>query len=300
MTVARPTDNGGGKEAGRIIYLDNAATTYPKPPQVFAEMQHFMEHVGGNPGRSGHRLSVEAGRIIYETREALARLFNASDSSRIILTCNCTEAINIALKGILRHGDHVVATSMEHNSVMRPLRQLVQLGVIDLSVVSCESDGSLNPATIRAVLHDNTRLIAISHASNVTGTILPIEEVTRIAHQHGALVLVDAAQTAGCLPIDLTNSDIDLLAFSGHKGLFGPQGTGGLFIRDGIEEQMQPLKCGGTGSRSEREYQPEFLPDKFESGTPNTVGIAGLRAGVQFVLNIGVSQIRKKELELTE
>jgi len=281
-----------------VIYLDNAATSWPKPPQVKEAMNRFMEEVGANPGRSGHALSVEAARIVYEARESLSTLFHVKDSSRMVFTLNATESINLALKGILKEKDHVITSSMEHNSVMRPLRDLERKG-IELTVVPCFEDGTLDPRGVEKSLQTHTRMIVLNHASNVTGTVLPIREIGEIARAHHLLLLVDAAQTAGAYPIDVEKDGIDLLAFTGHKSLYGPQGTGGLFIGERInEKEMVPLRQGGTGSRSEFEEQPDFLPDRFECGTPNGVGIAGLLAGVQFVLERGVEQIRQHEMAL--
>jgi len=283
-----------------MIYFDNPATSWPKPPQVKEVMNRFMEEVGANPGRSGHFLSIEAARIIYEAREALSVLFHVKDSSRVVFTLNATESINLALKGLLKYKDHVVTSSMEHNSVMRPLRDLEKRGIA-LTVVPCFEDGTLDPRAVERKIQSTTRMIVLNHASNVTGTLLPIREIGKIAREYNLLFLVDAAQTAGAYPIDVEKDGIDLLAFTGHKSLYGPQGTGGLVIGERIkEEEMIPLKQGGTGSRSEFEEQPDFLPDRFESGTPNGVGIAGLLAGVQFVLGKGVEQIRQNEMTLIE
>jgi cysteine desulfurase family protein len=283
-----------------MIYFDNPATSWPKPLRVKEAMDQFMEEIGANPGRSGHLLSIEAARIIYEAREALSVLFHVKDSSRIVFTLNATESINLALRGLLKPGDHVITSSMEHNSVMRPLRDLEKRGVA-LTVVSCFEDGTLDPQEVEKKIQSATRMIVLNHASNVTGTILPIGEVGKIAREYNLLFLADSAQTAGTYPIDVEKDWIDLLAFTGHKSLYGPQGTGGLVIGERIKEkEMIPLKQGGTGSRSEFEEQPDFLPDRFESGTPNGVGIAGLLAGVQFVLEKGVEQIRQNEMALTQ
>jgi cysteine desulfurase family protein len=283
-----------------MIYFDNAATSWPKPPEVKKAMIKFMEEIGANPGRSGHLLSIEAARILYETREALSTLFRVKDPSRIIFTINATESINLALKGLLRPGDHIITSSMEHNSVMRPLRDLEKKGV-ELSIIPCSSNGTLNPQEVEKKIKSNTKMIILNHASNVIGTLLPIKEVGLIARKHNLLFLVDAAQTAGAYPIDIETERIDLLAFTGHKSLYGPQGTGGLVIGERIEEkEMIPLKQGGTGSRSEFEEQPDFLPDRFESGTPNGVGIAGLLAGIQFVLKKGTEHICQHESDLIE
>ncbi len=281
-----------------MIYFDNSATSWPKPSQVKEAMIKFMDEVGANPGRSGHILSIEAARIIYEARETLSTLFNVKNSSRIIFTQNATESINLALKGLLKPRDHVITSSMEHNSVMRPLRHLEKNG-IELTVVPCFGDGSLDPKEVEKRIQSNTRMIVLNHGSNVTGTILPVREVGKIAREYNLFLLVDAAQTAGVIPIDIEKDRLDLLAFTGHKSLYGPQGTGGLVIGERIrEKEMIPLKQGGTGSRSEFEEQPEFLPDLFESGTPNGVGIAGLLGGVKFVLKEGIEKIREKEILL--
>jgi cysteine desulfurase family protein len=283
-----------------MIYFDNPATSWPKPLQVKEAMSRFMEEVGANPGRSGHFLSIEAARIVYETREVLSVLFHVKDSSRIIFTLNATESINLALKGLLKDKDHVITSSIEHNSVMRPLRDLEKRG-IELTVVPCFGDGTLDPREVEKVIQSSTKMVILNHGSNVTGTLLPIIEVGKIAREYNLLFLVDAAQTAGAYPIDVEKDGIDLLAFTGHKSLYGPQGTGGLVIGDRIKEkEMIPLKQGGTGSRSEFEEQPDFLPDRFESGTPNGVGIAGLFAGLQFVLEKGVEKIRQNEMTLTQ
>jgi len=284
-----------------MIYFDNAATSWPKPAKVIEAMSDFMTEVGANPGRSAHHLSIEAGRIIYETREALARLFNMDDPLRIVFGLNATEALNLALCGILRAGDHVVTSGIEHNSVMRPLRALEKQGVVEITVVPCSSAGFLDHADLEGALRPQTRMIVLNHASNVVGSLLPVAEAGEIARAHGVHLLVDAAQTVGAYPLDMKAMQIDLLAFTGHKALLGPQGTGGLCIGERVElDNLEPLKRGGTGSRSEWEEQPTFLPDKCESGTPNTVGLAGLRAGVEFLLEHGVEGIRVREVQLTQ
>ena len=275
-----------------MIYLDNAATSWPKPPEVLKAMTEVMERAGGNPGRSGHRLSIAAARVIYDTREAVARFFGSSDPLRVIFASNATHAINLALKGILKPGDHVVTSSMEHNAVMRPLRSLEKQG-IRLSIIPCSTNGSIDVSDINRALTPGTKLIVMTHASNVAGTLLPVNEIATIAHQAGTLLLVDAAQAAGVIPIDMRASGIDLLAFTGHKELQGPPGIGGLVINNDVNvSQIEPLICGGTGSRSESEEQPENLPDKFESGTANLVGIAGLGAGLKWIMDRGISEIR--------
>jgi len=281
------------------IYFDNAATSWPKPEETYAAMDRFGRLVGGSPGRSGHRLSIESGRVIMNTREALAQLFGIDYPFQLVFTKNATEALNLAITGFLAPGDHVITSSMEHNSVMRPLRALESKGV-ELSVLRCSPRGELDPTDLPPAIRTNTKVVVLTHASNVTGTIMPIREVGNIVREHGLILCVDAAQTAGALPIDVADMNVDLVAFSGHKSLFGPQGTGGLYIRKGIEENIKPLIVGGTGSRSEYESQPEFMPDRYESGTLNTVGIAGLGAGVEYILGRGIDVIRAGEITLTQ
>ncbi|MBZ4665492.1 MAG: cysteine desulfurase family protein [Mahella sp.] len=278
-----------------LIYLDNAATSYPKPECVYEAVLRCMREYGANPGRSGHRMAIEAGQTIYRCRKSLAELFNIPDPIDIVFTYNATDAINLAIKGFIHSGDHIISTSMEHNAVARPLAALSAQGVA-VSFVPCSGDGTLNAPDIERYIRHNTRLIAMTHASNVTGTIMPINEVGEIAHKHGITFLVDAAQTAGTCDIDVCRMNIDMLAFPGHKGLLGPQGTGGLYIKKGVE--LQPLKQGGTGSNSESLIQPEFMPDKFESGTLNTPGIAGLAASVEYILDKGVDAIHRHETDL--
>jgi cysteine desulfurase family protein len=283
--------------AKETIYFDNAATSWPKPPEVLAAMQSYMQDIGGSPGRSGHRLSIAAARLVFDTREKLAQLFNISDPLRIALTKNATEALNIAVFGFLKPGDHVLTSSMEHNSVMRPLRAVEKKGV-GITVVPCRPEGLLDPTDMTRAVKKNTKAIFITHASNVTGTVMPVFEAGRIARKHGLVLCVDAAQTAGCYPLDVVEMNIDLLAFTGHKSLFGPPGTGGLYIREGLEKSIEPMGAGGTGSRSEVEEQPDFMPDRYEAGTLNTVGIAGLGAGIDFVHGHGVGQIKEREEHL--
>ena len=278
-----------------MVYFDNAATSWPKPPEVLAAIAACFADAGGNPGRAGHRLSIAAARVVEDTRVLLAELYNADDPSRIVFAHNATHALNVALYGLLRPGDHVVTTSVEHNSVMRPLRDLEGRGV-KLTVVACRRDGALPLDEVRHALRPGTRLLVTTHASNVLGTVIPLGELASIAHAAGALHLVDASQTAGVLPIDVAASGVDLLAFTGHKALLGPTGTGGLFIRAGVD--VAPLMRGGTGSDSDREIQPEFHPDLHESGTLNVTGIAGLGAGVRFLQDVGIDAVAAHERAL--
>ncbi|MGI6488313.1 MAG: aminotransferase class V-fold PLP-dependent enzyme [Syntrophomonadaceae bacterium] len=278
-----------------MIYLDNAATSFPKPPVVWEAMEDIIKNKGANPGRSGHRLSVEAGKIMWDTRELLAAFLNADDPEEIIFTSNATEALNLAIKGCLKHGDHCITTSMEHNSVARPIHELKPLG-IEFDIVQADGQGIVKPQDIRRAIQENTRLIAVTHGSNLTGSIQPVEEIGAICSEAGVYYLVDAAQTAGILPLDIKKMGADMVALPGHKGLYGPTGTGVLYLRKGLI--LNPLKVGGTGGQSETLHQPLNSPDRYESGTPNTVGIAGLQAGLKFVARVGVRNIEAKEKEL--
>ncbi len=283
-----------------MIYFDNAATSWPKPEAVYKAMDHCMRQIGANPGRSGHKLSVEAERVILNARDALAELLAVSDSSRIIFAFNATDALNLGIKCILRPGDHVITTSFEHNSVIRPLRHLERSGRIELTVVGCTPEGFLEAKDIEREIRPATRLVAITHASNVTGTLMPVAEVGDILEKYDQVFyLIDAAQTIGIIPMTADELKADMIAFPGHKGLLGPQGTGGLYLREGLEEIMPSLKEGGTGSLSEKEYHPDFLPDKYESGTKNTPGLAGLGAAMEFLEQTGIEKIHRHEQNLT-
>jgi cysteine desulfurase family protein len=277
-------------------YLDNAATSWPKPESVYQAVERFMREVGATPGRGGHRREEESARIADEARAALAELFHAPDPDGVAFTMNATQAINMALKGLLKPGDHIITSSIEHNAVWRPLIALERRGV-EVTTVPCARDGSLDPAEVEAAIQPSTRLIAMLHASNVLGTILPVAEIGVLARRHGIPFLVDAAQTAGVYPIDMQAMNIDLLAFPGHKGLFGPHGTGGLVVDPAIV--LDTWVEGGSGTESAPVTMPETLPMRLEAGTQNATGIAGLLAGVSFVLGQGVERIRQHELELT-
>lgn len=281
----------------RRIYVDNAATSFPKPESVYAAIEDYMRNCGASAGRGCYREAFDIGDRIQETREALARLLNSRRPERILFTLNATDALNLAIKGVVKKGDHVVTTAMDHNSVLRPLNALEAAGLIEYTRVACRETGELEPERIEQALRSHTKLIALTHASNVCGTLLPIEPVAEIARRHRVLLLVDAAQTAGSYPIDLSRARIDLLAFPGHKGLFGPLGTGALCVGDDVD--LTPLREGGTGSVSERDVQPDYLPDRYESGSHNALGIVGLLAGVRFLLEIGVGQIRAHKKALT-
>ncbi|MGB9840291.1 aminotransferase class V-fold PLP-dependent enzyme [Thermovenabulum sp.] len=284
----------------KYIYFDNAATSYPKPIMVLNAMQEYFLNIGASPGRGGYKNSINAGRIIFEARSKLKKLFNAPKEENIIFTLNITHAINFSLNSLLKPGDHVITSSMEHNSVIRPLRFLEKNRNIELSIINCSKEGILDPGEIRKAIKRNTKLIVLTHASNVTGTIMPVEEISKIKQEYEIFLLLDTAQTAGFLDIDFKKLNLDILAFTGHKSLLGPQGTGGLVISDPMAEILIPFIHGGTGSKSENEFQPDFLPDKFEAGTPNTIGIAGLSAALDFLEKENIKKIRAHELRLTE
>lgn len=280
-----------------LIYLDNAATSFPKPESVMQAMSEFAMNIGANPGRSGHRKSVEAGRIVYEAREKLAGIIKAPDPLRIAFTLNATMSLNFALQGFLKPGDHVITSSMEHNSVARNLRFLESRGV-ELTRIGCDQqNGRLDVDVIRQAIRKNTKAFVVMHASNVTGRIFPIRDIGGLAKEKDIVLIVDAAQTAGAIPVNVIEEEIDILAVTGHKSLLGPQGTGALYVREGIE--LSPLLHGGTGSRSEEDQHPLFMPDCFEAGTPNTIGIAGLAAGLGELDATGITRIREVELELS-
>lgn len=277
------------------IYLDNAATSFPKPSAVCDAVDHALRHAAANPGRGGYRLSLEAGRLVLAAREAAAQLVGMADPARIVFTANATEAINLALFGVLRPGDRVVTTSMEHNAMVRPLRALAEDGV-EVVRVAADTHGFVAPAELRRACTPGTRLLAMTHCSNVTGTVQAIEELGPWCRARGILLLVDAAQSAGLLPIDVAAMAVDLLAVPGHKGLMGPPGTGFLCVGEGV--QLRPLLYGGTGTRSMSDAQPEELPERLESGTLNVIGLAGLFAGLEFLREIGLERVTAHETAL--
>lgn len=277
-----------------MIYLDNAATSFPKPESVYRRIDHILRNIGGNPGRASHRMALEASRVVFDARELVARLIGVEDSSRVAFTKNATESVNIAIKGIgLKAGDHVVTTSFEHNSVAKTLRRVESEGV-KVTRVSPDAGGLIGPKDIEKAVNPSTRLVCIVHASNVFGTIEPVEEIGRFCRTKGVPLMIDGAQTVGALAIDVNRMNIDILAATGHKALFGPQGTGFIYVREGIE--LEPLVNGGTG---ELDNVLE-MPERLESGTMNMPGIGGLAAGVEFVLKEGVSKIRAYEETLVD
>jgi len=280
-----------------MIYLDNAATSFPKPLEVYTEVLRCMENYAANPGRSSHDMAIEASSKIMDTRQELSEFFNIPNLLNIIFTCNATEALNIGIKGILKPGDHVISSVIEHNSVLRPLNYLSEKG-ITTTLLPVDENGYLDINNLKKEIRKNTKAIIINHTSNVIGTVQDIGAIGKIAKESGIIFMVDASQSAGVIPIDVERENIDLLAFPGHKGLYGPQGTGGLYIAEDLK--LDSFKQGGTGSESFSMKQPDFLPDRFESGTLNTSGIAGLCAGILFIKKIGIENIRKHEIMLVE
>src|SRR5947208_2427990 len=281
-----------------MIYLDNAATSFPKPEGVYAALDHFARHSLANPGRAGHKMALAAEHALDDGRHRLNRLLNGRAPERFIFTLNATDALNMAIKGVLQAGDHVITTDLEHNSVSRPLRALELAGHITLTRLHADGTGTLDPDAVARAITPQTRLIAMTHASNVLGTVQPIADVGRIARERDLLFLVDAAQTAGVLPIDVQAMHIDLLAFPGHKSLLGPTGTGALYV--GPRAQVRAWREGGTGGDSASETQPREFPYFLEGGTPNVLGVAGLAAGLKYVQERGMDSIRRHEVKLME
>ena len=279
-----------------MIYLDNAATSFPKPEEVFRGIEAFVRSSAANPGRSGHRRALEAEAMIDETRRLLARLFGSSRPERIVFTMNATDALNMAIKGVLRPGDHAITTVLEHNSISRPLNRMEQDGTITLTRLPANQDHQIDPDDVKRAIKPTTRLVAMTHASNVTGTIQPVAEVGKIVRERGGFLLVDASQSAGVVPIDVENQNIDMLAFTGHKSLLGPTGTGGLVVGERVE--ISPWREGGTGGDSSSPVQPSEFPHRLEGGTPNIFGLAGLREGSRLLLERGVENVLQHEREL--
>jgi cysteine desulfurase/selenocysteine lyase len=281
------------------IYLDNAATSWPKPECVYEAVDHYLRHVGAAAGRGAYTESIEAGRLVDQARSRVARLLGAADASSIVFTLNGTDALNTILHGWLRPGDHVVTTQAEHNSVLRPLAELQRYAQLAQTIVPCNAAGWVDPQQVADALRPETRLVAVTHASNVTGTIEPVSEIVSLAHRQGVAVLVDAAQTAGYVPIDVAGWQIDFLVAPGHKGLLGPLGTGIAYIAPQHAAQVRSYRQGGTGTVSEQLQQPNSMPDKFEAGNLNVPGIVGLGAGVGWLTESGVAACRQRAEEQT-
>lgn len=281
-----------------ITYLDAAATTYPKPDAVYERTDRCLRESGVSAERGTHRMARAAGDAVAAARRSVAKLLNAPDPTRVIFTRGATESLNVAIKGLVQPGDHVVTTALEHNSVNRPLGSLARAQQVAVARVEPGTDGRVTAEGVEAALTDRTRLIVMAHASNVTGAVQPLEAIARLAHARGIPLVVDAAQTAGCWPLDVTLPGLAAVAFSGHKGVFGPPGVGVLWLREGVSPR--PLIEGGTGFDSESDRQPEELPGRYEAGTANVPGIVGMGAGVDWVLERGVDVIRAHARELTE
>ncbi len=279
-----------------VTYLDNAATSFPKPEAVYQKLDQFARLNLANPGRTAHKMALTAEQELHQCRHLLNQLLNGEGTERIIFTMNCTDSLNIAMKGLLQPGDHVITSNLEHNSVSRPLEALVDAGTITLTRVNADATGTLQPDTIRAALTPKTRLVVLSHASNVLGTIQPIGDIGEIVRKHGALLLVDAAQTVGVVSIDVRAMQLDLVAFPGHKALMGPTGTGALYV--GPRAQPHAWREGGTGGDSMSRLQPAELPFHLEGGTPNVLGVAGLRTGIEYVQKQTPAKIWKHENDL--
>lgn len=280
-----------------MIYLDNAATSFPKPSKVYDEVLNCMKNYAANPGRASHAMALKASSKIMDTRQHISKIFNISNPLNIIFTSNATEGLNIGIKGMLKRGNHVISTVIEHNSVLRPLNYLSKKGV-QVTLLGVDENGYINIGDLKKEIRKNTKAFVINHSSNVLGTIQDISVIGNIARKSEIIFILDASQSAGTIPIDVEINNIDILAFPGHKGLLGPQGTGGLYVRDGIN--LDSFKQGGTGSNSNSMNQPDFLPDKFESGTLNTPGIAGLCEGLKFIEKTGIDNIKKHEESLIE
>lgn len=278
--------------------MDNAATSFPKAPGVGTIVKDYIENIGINVKRGTYGNAFSAGEVVFETREMLCQLFNFNNPDNVVFTMNITQSLNYLIKGILEPGNHCIVSSMEHNAVMRPLFQLCSYGV-DFSRVQCDGFGRLDVASIKNHIRPNTKAIIMLHASNVCGTILPLYEVGKLCKENNLTFIIDSAQTAGVLDIDYKKINADAIAFTGHKGLLGPQGTGGFIISDKLAKSMETLICGGTGSDSKSEKQPEYMPDKYEPGTMNLPGIFGLNKSLKYIIKTGIKSIRDRELELT-
>lgn len=280
-------------------YLDNGSTSFPKPKEVIDAITSYMLSIGGNVNRGSYKNSFDAENMVYETRELLCKFFNFSKPENVIFTSNITESLNIIIKGLFNSGDHVIVSSMEHNAVLRPLNSVSKLGV-EFSIVPCSVIGKLDISSLSTYIKPNTKAIIMSHSSNVCGTIQPFKAIGDFCKKNNIYFIADTAQTAGIIPIDMNEMNIDILCFTGHKSLLGPQGIGGFIIREELSKITRPLIEGGTGSFSEYEFQPPYMPDKFESGTLNIPGIYGLNAGIKYINSIGINKIKKHEEVLTE
>lgn len=281
-----------------LIYLDNGATSFPKPEDVYAYMDKFYRTNGVNPGRSGYDLSIETGNVVENARKILTEYFSGKDHNRLVFTLNSTDAINMAISGLLCPGDHVITTTIEHNAVLRPLYHMSLYNEVDVDYIPFNQAGFVSPSDFIRKFKRNTKLVVVNHASNVIGTIQPIKEIGQLCRERGVTFLVDASQTAGKIPVDIEEMNIDVVAFTGHKSLLGPTGIGGLYVREGID--IKHSRGGGTGVKSAAKHHPEEYPYRLEYGTLNILGIAGLYAGVKWLTNRGLENIHHHEMKLTE
>jgi cysteine desulfurase/selenocysteine lyase len=281
----------------KLIYLDNGATSFPKPESVYTFMDQFYRHNGVSPGRSGYDLSIETGNIVEDTRKALTQYFNGKDSNRLVFSLNSTDALNLAISGLLNPGDHVITTTMEHNSVLRPLYHQSLYNDVEVDYIPFDEKGFVNPDDFVSRFKSNTKLVVVNHGSNVIGTVQPIKEIGKLCKERGVTFLVDASQTAGKLSIDIEEMNVDVIAFTGHKSLLGPTGIGGLYVKEDVV--IKHTRAGGTGVKSAQRHHLEEYPYRFEYGTLNTIGIAGLNAGLKWVLKKGIENIHEHEMNLT-
>lgn len=282
------------------IYLDNAATSWPKPDSVYQAVDEYLRDVGAPAGRSGYAEALQVEHTVSQLRREIARLLAVDDYRRIVFTCNGTDSLNLAIHGLLQPGDHVVTSVVEHNSVLRPLRQWEETNEVRVTRVACDALGMIDPDDVRSALRSNTRLVAITHASNVTGTVQRANEIGKIVRESHACYLVDAAQTLGHIPVSVESIGCDLLAAPGHKGLLGPLGTGVLYVAPGVEKKLRAIRHGGTGTHSEDDRQPDSLPEKYESGNHNVPGLVGLAAGIAYLNDCGLTAIEMQERQLTD
>jgi len=280
-----------------IIYLDNGATSFPKPDEVYTFMDKFYRNFGVNPGRSGYDLCMEAGEIVEETRKLLTEFFNGDDPNRLCFSYNSTDALNLIISGMLQKGDHAITTTIEHNSVLRPLYHLSKFNGVEVDYIPFDKDGFIDPDDFPKKFKKNTKLVVVNHASNVIGTIQPVKEIGRYCREAGIPFVIDSSQSAGKIPVDIKDLNVDVVAFTGHKSLLGPTGIGGLYVREGIE--IRHTRAGGTGVRSAVKTHLYEYPYRLEYGTLNTVGVAGLHAGVKWVLEKGLDSIHEHEMKLT-
>lgn len=280
----------------KLIYLDSGATTFPKPEEVYVAMDQFYRNYGVNPGRSGYDLCMVAGSIVEETRKLLTEFFSGTDPNRLIFASNATDALNLAIFGLLQEGDHAITSNLEHNSVLRPLFHLYKYGGVKVDYVPFDSHGFVDPEEFKRHFKKNTKLVVINHCSNVIGTVQPVQEIGHLCRERGIILLVDTAQSAGKIPINMAQMNIDIVAFTGHKSLMGPMGIGGLYVREGVE--IRHTRAGGTGVRSAVRTHLDEYPYRLEYGTPNLPGIAGLNAGVKWLLKQGMSNIHEREMQL--